>query len=143
MAVQLATSLISSVVTKCNSVSDNSDNAGETAATSGKDDPDHENRPQVMHPLRKRLHRKKAVKLPVMAPVNRRKRTQNRPESTDDDEEREEKLANKLSPKSKKLSKKRAQHACGKGKSEAAMAALLNDKKKSPMYIQLDEKDNN
>lgn len=78
-----------------------------------------------------------------MAPVNRRKRTQNRPESTDDDEEREEKLTNKLSPKSKKLSKKRAQQACGKGKSEAAMAALLNDKKKSPMYIQLDEKDNN
>ena len=38
MAAQLATSLISSVVTKCNSLSDNSDNAVEAGASDGKED---------------------------------------------------------------------------------------------------------
>lgn len=98
---QLATSLISSVVTKCNSLSDNSDNAIEGGASDSKEDPELTNQPQTLIPIRKRINRKKAVKLPVVAPINRRKRAQTRPDTSDDDE-KEEKLT-KLSPKSKKL----------------------------------------
>lgn len=103
-----------------------------------------DNEPQTLTPMRKRIQRKKAVKSPIIASVIRRKRAQatRSVDITSDEEEREEKQI-KISSKSKKLSKKRAQHQPQKAKNDITASCSNNDKKKSPMYIQLDEKDNN
>lgn len=74
-AMQLATSIISSMVTKCISLSDNSDAAPSPFVQSKMEDKDEE----VPHSApRKRGPRKKAAKVPVVASINRRKRTTTR-----------------------------------------------------------------
>lgn len=138
--MQLATSIIDSVVTKCNSLSDNSDSAALPFARGKKEEEEQEG---PRSPTRKRAQRKKAAKVPVVASVNRRKRASTRSDTDVDirtDESDEKAVPPQLlgpSPASKRVFKKRGQ--------QGAKAKNSNDtqKKKSPMYIQLDEKDNN
>ena len=136
--MQLATSILSSAVTKCNSLSDNSDSAATPFAPGKKEEVE---APQS--PLRKRVLRKKPTKMPVVASVNRRKRASTRSDTDVEmtSDENDEKAAPSLhlgpSQLSKKGFKKRGQQ-CAKAKN-----GCHSQKKKSPMYIQLDEKDNN
>lgn len=137
-AVLLATSILSSVVSKCNSLSDNSDNAA-TPFAPGKN----EEAGGPQSPLRKRVQRKKPAKVPVVASVNRRKRASTRSDTdvemtSDEIDEKAVPPAHLgLSQSSKKAFKKRGQQST-KAKNEAQP-----QKRKSPMYVQLDEKDNN
>jgi len=139
-AAHLATRIIDSVVTKCNSLSDNSDSAAMAFARGKKEE---EEKEATRSPMRKRAQRKKAAKVPVVASVNRRKRASTR--SDTDVDVRTEVSEDKAippqllgpNPASKRVFKKRGQ--------QGAKAKNSNEtpKRKSPMYIQLDEKDNN
>lgn len=137
-AALLATSLLSSEVSKFANLSDNSDNAGGKPFAPAKITVNPES------PKHKRILRRKVPKVPVVASVNRRKRTSTRSETdaeltSDEIDEKSLPPHQHLGPSqsSKKAFKKRGQQ-CAKAKNDA-----LTQKKKSPMYVQLDEKDNN